>query len=94
MSCWISLESLSVAMRVCSCRDVYHSCLKPSWLFCKIWYFSPQLANWAVMVLVKSLYIVFARAIGLWFVRIDGSDFLYKRMVRLVFHEVGICCCL
>jgi hypothetical protein len=46
------------------------------------------------MVLVKSLYIVFARAIGLWFVGIDGSDFLYKRTVSLVFHEVGICCCL
>jgi hypothetical protein len=28
-----------------------------------------------VIVLVKNLYIVLARAIGLWFVRIDGSDF-------------------
>jgi hypothetical protein len=46
------------------------------------------------MVLVKNLYIVFARAIGLWFVNIDGSDFLYRRIVRLVFHEFGICCCL
>jgi hypothetical protein len=46
------------------------------------------------MVLVKSLYIVFARAIGLWFVSIVGSDFLYKRIVRLVFQEVGIYCCL
>jgi hypothetical protein len=45
-------------------------------------------------VLVKSLYIVFARAIGLWFVSIDGSDFLYSSMVRLVFHDAGICCCL
>jgi hypothetical protein len=27
------------------------------------------------MVLVKNLYIVLARAIGLWFVSIDGSDF-------------------
>jgi hypothetical protein len=42
-------------------------------------------------VLVKNLYIVFARAIGLWFVSIDGSDFLYSKMVRLVFHEAGIC---
>jgi hypothetical protein len=47
-----------------------------------------------VIVLVKNLYIVFARAIGLWFVSIDGSDVLYSSMVRLVFHEVGICCCL
>jgi hypothetical protein len=46
------------------------------------------------MVLVKNLYIVFARAIGLWFVSIDGSDFLYRKIVRLVFHEVEICCCL
>jgi hypothetical protein len=44
-------------------------------------------------VLVKNLYIMFARAIGLWFVNIEGFDFLYRRMVRLVFHEVGICCC-
>jgi hypothetical protein len=72
---------------------VHLSCLKPSWLFCKIWCVLPLLANWAIMV-VKSLYIVFARAIGLWFVSIDGLDLLYKRIVRLVFHEVGICCCL
>jgi hypothetical protein len=51
-------------------------------------------ASWAVIVLVKNLYIVLARAIGLWFVRIDGFDFLYSSMVRLVFHEDGICCCL
>jgi hypothetical protein len=44
------------------------------------------------MVLVKSLYIVFARAIGLWFVIIEGSDFLYRKIVRLVFQEVDICC--
>jgi hypothetical protein len=36
------------------------------------------------MVLVKNLYIVLAKAIGLWFESIDGSDFLYRRMVRLV----------
>jgi hypothetical protein len=45
-------------------------------------------------VLVKNLYIVFAKAIGLWFVKIDGPDFLYSNMVRLVFYEVGIYCCL
>jgi hypothetical protein len=39
-----------------------------------------------VIVLVKNLYIVFARAIGLWFVSIKGSDFLYRRIIRLVFH--------
>jgi hypothetical protein len=45
-----------------------------------------------VIVLVKSLCIVFARAIGLWFVSIVGFDFLYSRMVKVIFHEVGICC--
>jgi hypothetical protein len=45
-------------------------------------------------VLIKNLYIVLARAIGLWVIRIDGSDFLYSSMVRLVFHEARICCCL
>ena len=44
------------------------------------------------MVLVKNLYIVFARAIGLGFVSIDGLDVLYRKIVRLVFHEVGIYC--
>jgi hypothetical protein len=94
MSCWVSLEPSRAAISVCSCREVHLSCLKPSWLFCKIWCFSPELANWTVMVLVKSLYIVFARAIGLWFVSINGSVFIYKRIVRLAFHKVGICCCL
>jgi hypothetical protein len=47
-----------------------------------------------VIVLVKNLYIVFARAIGMWFVHIDGLDFLYSSMVSLVFHEARICCCL
>jgi hypothetical protein len=34
MSCWVSFESSRAAISVCSC-------LKPSWLFCKIWCFSP-----------------------------------------------------
>ena len=45
-------------------------------------------------MLVNSLYIVFASAMGLWFVSSDGSPFLYKSMVRLVFHDVGIFFCL
>ena len=36
ISCWMNLESSRAAVRVCSCRDVYLSCLNPSWLFCKI----------------------------------------------------------
>jgi hypothetical protein len=34
-------------------------------------------------MLVKNLYFVLARAISLWFVRINGSIFLYSSMVRL-----------
>jgi hypothetical protein len=41
MSCWVSLKSSKVAINVCSCHDVHLFCLKPSWLFCRIWYFSP-----------------------------------------------------
>jgi hypothetical protein len=41
MSCWVSFESSRAAISVCSCREVHLSYLKPSWLFCKIWYFSP-----------------------------------------------------
>ena len=47
-----------------------------------------------VRVLVKNLYIVFARAIGLWLGNFDGSPFLYSSIVRLIFHDVGICFCL
>ena len=47
-----------------------------------------------VSVLVKSLYMVFAKAIGLWFVSWEGSPFLYNKTVRLVFHVAGICFCL
>ena len=38
-----------------------------------------------VNVLVKNLYIVFASAIGLWFVSRDGSPFLLNNIVRLIF---------
>jgi hypothetical protein len=43
-----------------------------------------------VSVLVNSLYMVFARAIGLWLESRVGSLFLYNSIVRLVFQEVGI----
>ena len=37
---------------------------------------------------------MFASAIGLWLDNFEGSPFLYKSMVRLIFHDVGICFCL
>ena len=43
-----------------------------------------------VRVLVKKLYIIFASTIGLWLGNFDGSCFLYKSIVRLIFHDVGI----
>jgi hypothetical protein len=45
-------------------------------------------------VLVKSLYMVLASAIGLWFVKMVGFAFLYSSTIRLVFQLLGICCCL
>jgi hypothetical protein len=48
----------------------------------------------SVRVLVKNLYIVFASAIGLWLESFEGSHFLYNNIVRLIFHDVGICFCL
>ena len=47
-----------------------------------------------VRVLVKSLYMVFARAMGRWLERRVGLPFLYNRIVWLVFHEVGMDFCL
>ena len=47
------------------------------------------------MVLIKNLYIVFARATGLWFISIEGFvSILLIKIIRLVFHEFGIFCCL
>jgi hypothetical protein len=43
-----------------------------------------------VIVLVNNLYTVFVRAIGLWFIRIVASDFLYNNMVWLFFQKAGI----
>jgi hypothetical protein len=41
ISCWVSFESSKAAISVCSCLEVHLSCLKTSWLFRKIWCFSP-----------------------------------------------------
>ena len=66
----------------------------PSWLSCWIWCFSPYAENINFRVLVKNLYIAFARATSLCFVSCEGFPFLYDSMVRFVFHVNGICCCL
>ena len=94
MSWLVSLASSNAAMRVCSCRAVHLSARKPSWLSCRIWYFSPYAESILVSVLVNNLYIVLASAIGLWLVRWWGFPFLYKSIVRLVFQDSGICFCL
>ena len=65
ISWFVSLASLSVEMKVCSCRNVHLSALKSSWLSCKIWYLSPYTEKILVSVLVNNLYIVLASAIGL-----------------------------
>ena len=84
ISWFVNFASSSAAIRSWSCLDVLLSARNPSWLSCNIY----------VRVLVKSLYIVFASAIGLWFANFDGSPFLYNSMVMLIFHDVGICFCL
>ena len=91
MSWFVNLASSRVAIRSCSCLDVLLFALNPFWLLCNIWCSSPYADNMCVRVLVKNLYIVFASAIGLWFDSCEGSPFLYKSMVRLVFHDSGIC---
>ena len=65
MSCFVYLASSSVAMRSWSCLAMFLLARNPSWLSCRIWCFSPYVDNMDVSVLVKNLYIVFARAIGL-----------------------------
>ena len=45
-------------------------------------------------VLVKSLYIVFAKAMGRWLDREVGLPFLYGRIMWLVFQELGMAFCL
>ena len=68
MSWFVNLASSSVAIMSWSCLEVLLSARNPSWLSCRIWCFSPYADNMHIRVLVKNLYIVFARAIGLWFV--------------------------
>ena len=47
-----------------------------------------------VRVLVKSLYMVFAKAMGRWLRRRVGFPFLYRKIVWLVFQEMGMVFCL
>ena len=91
MSRLVNYASSSAAINSCSCLDVHLSALNPSWLSCKIWYFSLYADKMDVSVLVRNLYIVFANAIGRWLVNTDGSPFLESNVVRLIFQEVGIC---
>ena len=68
MSCFVNLASSRVAISSWSCLEVLLSALNPSWLSCRIWCCSPYADSINVRVLVKSLYIVFASVISLWFV--------------------------
>ena len=68
--------SSSAAINNCSCLDVHLSAQNPSWLSYKIWCLSPYADKMDVKVLVKNLYMVFANAIGLWFISRNGSPFL------------------
>ena len=68
MSCFVNLAYSSVAISSWSCLEVVLSARNPSWLSCKIWCCSPYVDSINVRVLVKSLFIVFASVIGLWFV--------------------------
>ena len=43
---------------------------------------------------MKSLYIVFAKAMGRWLDKRVGLPFLYSRIVWLVFQEVDMVFCL
>ena len=61
------------------------SALKLSQLSCKSWCLSPCADSMSVSVLVKKLYIVFASAMGLWFVSKDGLPFLLSSIVKLIF---------
>ena len=70
--------SFRAAVRSCSCLDVHLSALNPSWLSCKIWYLSPYAKSIDVSILVKSLYMVLARAIGLLFDSSAGFPFCIK----------------
>jgi hypothetical protein len=73
---------------------VHLSVLNPFWLSCSISCLSPYADGIDVSVLVYSLPMVLASAIGLWFVSCDGLSFLYNKTFRLVFYDAGICFCL
>ena len=81
MSWFVNLASSNAAIMVCICLAVFRSAPKPSWLLCKMWWVLPYDDSIDVNVPVYSLYIVLASTIGLWFVRIYGSPFLYSSIV-------------
>ena len=58
MSWLVKQASSSAAINVCNCLAVPRLAQKPSWLSCRIWYFSPYEDNIEVNELVKSLYMV------------------------------------
>ena len=70
------MASSSVEMMVCNYLDVHFSALNPSWLSCQVWCLSPYVEKMLVSKLVNSLYIMLARAIGLWLVRQYGLPIL------------------
>ena len=71
----MNCASSSATINSCNCLDMHLFALNPSWLSCKIWCLSSYDDKMDVSVLVKNLYIVFASAISLWLVNIDGLLF-------------------
>ena len=71
----VNCASSNATINSCNCLDVHISTLNPSWLSCEIWCLSPYANKMDISILVKNLYIVFANAIGLWFVSRDGYLF-------------------
>ena len=64
ISWFVNLASSGAAIMVCICLALLRSALKPSWLSCRMWWVSPYEDSIDVNVLVYSLYIVLAKAIG------------------------------
>lgn len=75
---FINLASSGAAIISWIWQKVHLSTLSPSRLLCNIWCLSPRVDRMVVKVLVYSLYVVLAKAIGLWFVYYVGSVFLYR----------------
>lgn len=69
----------------------FHS--KPCLLSCRTRCHSPYVEIVVVILLMNSLYIMLAKAIGLWLVSWYGLPFLYRSTTCLVFQDVGICLC-